>query len=98
MIDGTYNIALDTPLGHKSGTVTIRTAGETAVADIDAPMIGKQRIEGRVDGDAFSAQGSLKIMLVGKVDYTLKGTVIDDYLRVDIQTNKGAFTLEGIRA
>ena len=54
MIDGTYKIEFDTPLGHKSGTATIRTAGESAHADIDAPFIGEQRIGKRQNQRVFT--------------------------------------------
>ena len=57
MIDGTYKFEVDVPFGRKSGTLTLRTEGEAAFADIDAPMIGKKHMEGRAQGDTFTAQG-----------------------------------------
>ena len=97
MIDGTYRIKIDVPFGRKEGTVVLRTEGETAFADIDAPVVGKHRMEGRAKGDTFTAEGSGKIKLVGKVDFTLQGEVSGDNLRVDIHSNKGDFKLEGVR-
>ena len=64
MIDGTYKIEVGVPFGRKTGTVVLRTQGDTAVADIDAPIVGKQHVEGRAEGDTFTAQGSGKIPLV----------------------------------
>ena len=97
MIDGTYAIEVNTPLGRKPGTVTIRTQGTTAYADIDAPLIGKQQVVGRVDGDSFSAQGTFKLRLVGKVRYSLTGSVVDDEIRIAIESSKGSFNLVGVR-
>ena len=97
MIDGTYKIEVDVPFGHKEGTVVLKTQGDVALADIDAPIIGKRSLEGRVEGDAFTAEGSGKIKLVGKVDFTLKGKVSGDNLHIDIHSNKGDFELEGVR-
>ena len=98
MIDGTYKIEVDVPFGRKSGTVILRTQGDVAVADSDAPIVVKQHVEGRAEGDTFAAQGSGKIPLVGKIDYTLDGEVSGDNLIINIQSNKGEFQLRGIRA
>ena len=97
MIDGTYTISIDVPFGHKEGTVTLRTEGNTVYADLDAPMVGKRQLEGRCEGDTFTAEGSGKIKLVGNIDYTLEGKVSGDDLHIDIHSNKGEFTLEGTR-
>ena len=98
MIDGTYKISVDVPFGRKDGTIVLRTEGDTAIGDIDAPIVGKQHIEGHAEGDTFTAEGSGKIKLVGKVDFTLKGIVSGDNLHIDIDSNKGEFKLDGVRA
>ena len=98
MIDGTYKIKVDVPFGRKDGTVVLRTEGDAVYAEIDAPIVGKQSVEGRAEGDTFVAQGSGKIKLVGKIDYSLKGEVSGDDLRIDIDSSKGEFKLEGKRA
>ena len=98
MIDGTYKIKVDVPFGRKDGTVVLRTEGDAVYAEIDAPIVGKQSVEGRAEGDTFTAQGSGKIKLVGKIDYSLKGEVSGDDLRIDIDSSKGEFKLEGKRA
>lgn len=97
MIDGTYQVEIDAPLGRKTGLVVIRTDGSAAIADIDAPFIGKQRIEGRADGDSFTAEGTFKLKLVGKVSYALDGQVIGDELHISIDSSKGSFELTGAR-
>ena len=98
MIDGTYRIRVDAPFGRKDGTVELRTEGDAVLADIDAPIVGKQHVEGKAAGDTFTAKGSGKVKLVGKIDYTLEGEVVGDDLRIDIHSSKGEFKLEGVRA
>ena len=83
MIDGTYQVEIDAPLGRKTGLVVIRTDGGAAIADIDAPFIGKQ--------------GTFKLKLVGKVSYALDGQVIGDELHISIDSSKGSFELTGAR-
>ncbi|MBP3866355.1 MAG: hypothetical protein J6D25_00900 [Eggerthellaceae bacterium] len=97
MIDGTYKFEVDVPFGRKSGTLTLRTEGEAAFADIDAPMIGKKHMEGRAQGDTFTAQGSGKVKLVGTVEFTATGSVSGDKVHIDIRSNKGNFVIEGVR-
>ena len=97
MIDGTYKIGVDTPFGRKEGTIVVRMDGDAAIADIDAPIVGKRHLEGHAEGDTFTAEGSGKIKLVGMVSYILEGEVRGDILRVNIHSNKGDFALEGAR-
>lgn len=97
MLDGTYKIKVDVPFGRKDGTITLQTKGDTITADIDAPLVGKQQVEGRAEGDTFTAAGSGKIKLLGKIDFTLKGKVDGDNLHVDISSNKGDMALDGVR-
>ena len=98
MIDGTYKIKVDVPFGRKDGTVVLRTKGDVAYADIDAPVVGVQSIEGKADGDTFTAEGQGKPKILGKIQYSLKGQVVGDDLRINISTNKGEITLKGVRA
>ena len=97
MIDGKYRIEADTPLGRKSGTLELRTKGDIAYADIDAPVLGRKSAQGHASGDTFAMEGSARIGLLGRIDYTVKGQVLGDNLRLDIQSNKGEFTFEGAR-
>ena len=97
MLDGTYRIDVDSPLGRKSGTIKLATRGDTVDVAIDAPIIGRQRIAGQRQGEGFTASGSLKIMFVGKVDYTAEGHVDGDMLHAVINTSKGSFNVQGRR-
>ena len=97
MIDGTYNIIFDSALGRKQGTAVLSTDGDKLIADIDAPIIKKQHVEGRVEGDGFTAEGTFKLLLLGKITYTLRGKVDGDELRIDIDSSKGPFEVTGTR-
>ena len=98
MVDGTYKIEIDTPFGRKPGTVTLQSDGDKVLADIDAPMIGQQHAAGELVGEnEFAAQGTFKIKLIGKVDYSLHGNVVGDDIHVSIESSKGNFELDGRR-
>ena len=98
MIDGTYVLDLDGDKGNKKATLSLKTSGSAVTASVNAPIIGKQTATGRVEGDSFTAQGTIKILLVGKIDYTVSGTVRGDVLTADIHSTKGNFSVNGTRA
>jgi len=97
MIDGTYQVRINTPFGRKTGTVALRVAGDTVLADIDAPIVGKRQARGRLEGDEFTAEGAFKLKLMGNISFSLRGKVIGDHLSVVIDSNKGTFELAGTR-
>lgn len=97
MIDGTYEIEVDVPVGRKTGTVSIRTEGDVAFASVDLPIVGKQELQGRMEGDTFFAKGSFKPLLMKSVDYSLSGKVEGDELLVSIESSKGNFDIKGKR-
>ena len=97
MIDGTYKIKVNVLFGPKNGTVVLRTEGDATYADINAPVVGRQTVKGHVEGNTFKAKGSGRILLLGKVDYDLKAEVSGDDQHIDIESSKGAITLEGKR-
>ena len=98
MIDGTYKIEIELLLSKKECLLTLSTEGDVVTAEIDIPLIGKKQAQGCVEGDTFTADGSVKLKLIGDIDYELKGEVEGDKLILDIDTNKGKFLLEGVRA
>ena len=76
----------------------MRTEGDTIFADIDAPLIGKQQLEGHLEEDgSFTAEGTFKLKLIGKVKYTLRGEVVGDDLHISIDSSKGKLEVEGKR-
>ncbi len=98
MIDGTYRIEIDSPVGRKPGTVVLRADGDKAIGRIDAPVIGKQCVEGQLEGEnAFTASGKFKLFLVGAIDYSLRGEVDGDVVRISIKSSKGDFEIAGNR-
>ena len=98
MVDGTYFIEVDTPLGRKTGTAVLVSHGEVLEAKVEAPIIGKQEATGSVNGNSFSASGAVKIPLKGELHYTIEGEVGDDEVVVAmLKTSKGDFTIFGAR-
>ena len=97
MIDGTYDVELINSAIRKKGTMEIRSEGDRFSAEIKVPLIGTQQVEGSLDGNNFSAEGTFKLMFVGKIAYTMRGEAIDDGLHMFLETSKGDFEATGTR-
>jgi len=98
MFDGTYAVEIDTSLGRKLGTLTFTPEGERLHIDVDAPVLGKKRAEGRLLSESsFIAEGTWKILVIGKVDFTIEGRLYGDDLALDVKTNEGNAQGVGIR-
>ena len=99
MIDGTYLLQVDTPLGRKEGMAELITHGDQLEVHVDAPIIGKQSATGALNGNAFSASGEIKVLLKRKIEYTLEGEVDESGVLVArMKTSEGEFTVFGARA
>ena len=97
MVDGTYAVEVKTPLGFKSGTISVATEGDQATVSIDAPVLGKKTLKGTASDDSFEVEGVWKLLMFGKVEYSVKGTVYGDDLALDIHTSKGSTKTVGVR-
>ena len=97
MIDGTYKTKIDLPIGHADFTVALRTEGDTVFVEADAPIVGAISTEGALKDEGFVLEGSLKLKLLGTIDYTVDGKVEGDDLHMVAQTSKGEYILEGVR-
>ena len=97
MIDGTYDLLINTPIGDKRGTATLKTEGDALHVDVKVKGFPRQRGTGTVNGAAFAAEGGVKIPLKGKIDYQISGTVIDDLLDAECKTSKGKLHIAGLR-
>ena len=97
MVDGTYKLKVDVLIGRRYGKIVLRTEDDVLYADINAPIIGRQKVKGTVDGDSFVVKGSGMVFPLGMLRYTLTGEVDGDNITVKCRTNKGNLTLKGQR-
>ena len=97
MLDGVYRGEVDTKLGKKSGTVVLATQGDMVAIDLEAPIVGKQELVGKANGDSFTADGSVKVPFMGSIDYTVEGKVEGDTISAVVHTSKGNMKLTGTR-
>lgn len=98
MIEGTYNIIVDTPLGTKNGTVVLQRADADLTAEVQVMGLGRQTGSGTAEGDRFTISGTMRAFLLGKIAYTIKGVVDGDILDATCFTDKGDLKIRGTRA
>ena len=96
MIDGNYNVTMQTPMGKKNGELTLQTTGNVLTGKM--VILGKntELTPGKVNGKSFQFNGELHTA-VGRMAYTCNGTVTESGLTAMVETRKGKFLLNGVR-
>lgn len=97
MLDGTYELLISTPIGDKQGSATLSTAGDSLTADVKISGFPRQKGVGSFTGDSFTAEGTVKIPLLGKFEYRIEGSVQEDLLDAVCSTDRGSIKIAGIR-
>src|SRR6185503_17366986 len=95
--DGTWNLAMQTPMGERRSTLTLATAG--------GALTGKQEAEGNItdiaEGTVNGNELSWKVSITNPMPLTLtfNGTVDGNTLNGSADTGMfGSFPFEGTRA
>lgn len=97
MLDGTYELLVNTPFGDKQGTAVLGTEGSVLTVDVKIHGFPRQKGKGTCDGDSFSAKGSVRIPFMRTYQYVLRGSVQEDLLDAMLTSNIGTFRIAGIR-
>ena len=95
MIDGTFDIAVDTPKLHRRGMLSLKSDAGIIVGVLKAGEWEGARFEGTCEGKEFTFEGSGEFPSVGQIDYVAKGSVWGNSLDVKCETSAGVITLFG---
>lgn len=97
-VDGTYNIEMNTPMGTRPGTLTLKTDGDALSGTFSGGQ-GEQSFQGgTVSGEeiAWSIQMSGPM---GEMKLDFKGSVSGDEISGEVQLGSfGSATFKGTRA
>jgi len=97
IIDGTYNIAIDTQMGRRGGTLTLRTDGDSLSGTLNAEGSESNFADGTISDNevVFSVQLNIPI---GSFEIHFKATVTEDGItgQADIG-GFGSFPFSGTR-
>ena len=97
MIDGTFDVAVDTPKLHRRGTLSLKSNEDKIAAVLNVGDLQDLRFAGTCEGKEFSFEGSGEFGAVGHVDYKASGSIWGNSIDVKCETNVGVITLFGTR-
>ena len=95
MIDGLYDIAVDTPKLHRRGTLTLKSNEGNIAGILNVGDLQDARFAGTCEGKEFAFEGSGEFPSVGQIDYTAKGSVWGKSIDIKCETNVGVITIFG---
>lgn len=97
MIDGTFDVAVDTPRHHKRGTLALKSAGERVVMRLSLTELEPMEFTGTCADKAVSFEGAGDLPGLGNVEYKASGEVWGNSLDLKCETTAGVVTIFGTR-
>ena len=97
MIDGTFDVAIDTPKLHRRGTLTLQSNGDAIAARLTAGSLDDATFVGTCADKEFTFEGSGEYGMLGQIDFTAKGEVWGNSIDVKAETSAGIVTIFGTR-
>ena len=97
MIDGTFDIAIDTPKRHRRGTLALKSDGNAIAALLNVGEIEDLRLDGTCEGKDFKFSGTSEFGDLGAVEYEASGNVWGNSVTITCETSIGKTTLFGTR-
>lgn len=98
MLEGTYVVSVQTPVGSKRGEVTF-SHGVNGVlrAVLNVRGLNIALSSARAEGDFFELSGTISHVLMGKVPFTCTGSVEGDRLTATARSGSVSISLSGMR-
>ncbi len=97
-VDGTYNIAVETPMGTRPGKLTLKTDGDSLSGTYNAEEGENAFKDGTVSGNNFTFSTQISTPM-GQFPLGFMGTVNGDDISGQVQAGDfGSFPFKGNRA
>ena len=97
MIEGTFDVAVDTPKLHRRGTLALESQGDKLAAQLNVGELEGIMLAGTCEDKEFTFEGSAEFGDLGLVDYKAKGEVWGNTVDVRCETSIGVVTVFGTR-
>lgn len=96
-VDGSWNVAIKTPIGEQKGTLTVNSSGDHFTGQLSGDAGTKDIEDGKVSGDTLA--WDMKISKPMPLEVTCTAVVAGDQMTGKVDTGAfGAFDLTGTRA
>ena len=96
-MEGTFDVAVDTPKLHRRGTLALKGAGGKLAAQLNVGELEGIMIEGTYDDKDVMFEGSAEFGELGTVDFKAKGLVWGNSIDMKCETSIGVVTVFGTR-
>ena len=97
MIQGTFDVAIDTPKHHKRGTLALKSQGEHISARLKAGEDFDREFDGTCTDKEFDFEGTDEFPGLGKVNFKAHGSTWGNSIDVSCQTDAGKVDIFGTR-
>ena len=97
MIEGTFDVAVDTPKLHRRGTLALKSEGDALVARLNVGQLEGIMLSGTCEDKEFSIEGTAEFGELGEVEFSAKGEIWGNSIDVKCDTSIGAVTVFGTR-
>ena len=95
MIQGMFDISVNTMKYYRRGTVALKSNEGTIAAELQVSDLEPMYFEGTCEDKEFTIGGSDEFGDLGRVDYTARGSVWGNSIDVKCETSIGAVTVFG---
>ena len=97
MIEGTFDVAVDTPKLHRRGTLALKSEGDALVARLNVGQLEGIMLSGTCEDKEFAIEGTAEFGELGEVEFSAKGEIWGNSIDVKCDTSIGAVTVFGTR-
>ena len=97
MIDGLFDVSIDTPKYHRRGTIALKSAGEEIAAQLRVADLDEMTFTGTCADKEFDFSGNANLPSLGQVDYVAHGSVWGNSVTITCDTDAGKVELFGTR-
>ena len=97
MVNGTFDIAVDTPKYHRRGVISLQSNGGAIAAQMNVSDIEGLRFSGTCHDKEFEFKGEEEFGDLGLVQFDAKGNVWGNSLTINCETSVGKVTIFGTR-
>ena len=95
MIEGLFDISIDTPKLHRRGTLSLKSEGETIMGRLQQGDEIDVTVRGTCKDKEFHFEGSDEFGDLGTVEYKADGSVWSSSIDVTCETSIGKVTMFG---
>ena len=95
MIDGLFDIAVDTPKYHRRGTLKLASAGTNIAAKLIVSDLEPMEFAGTCADKEFDFEGNRELPSLGQVDFKAHGSVWGSSVSITCDTDAGKVEIFG---